>query len=111
MQRVKNSTNPLPTVENILEAMIFETDIEEKLSSEPLVLAEDIVPHLTGTISYKKFCNGMLKNRNLILSIYKPAFSNLTFEKIEALKKLAEEHHQVSNKEQIKRTKSKKKKN
>ena len=111
LQRVKQSTSPLPTVESILEALIYDSSIEEKLSSEPLVLADDIVSELTGTISYRKFCIGMLKNRNLINSVYKPSFSKLTFAKIEKLKTIAEEHQAIANKEQIKRTKSKKKKN
>lgn len=110
MQRLKSSSSPLPSVENILEALIYQTSLEDKLIDEPLVLAEDILPLLTGTISYRKFCIGMIKNRNLILSIYEPVYSKRNFEKIENLKKMAEEHTQVTMKEQIKRTKSKKKK-
>ena len=52
------------------------------------MLADDIVSDLTGTISYRKFCMGMIRNRNLILSIYKPTFSKHNFEKIENLKKM-----------------------
>lgn len=55
MQRLKQSSSPLPTVENILESLIYDTALEDKLSDAPLVLSDDIVPDLTGTISYRKF--------------------------------------------------------
>lgn len=108
--RMKGSANPLPTIENIIEALIYDTPLVEKLKEEPLVLADDLSADLSGTINFRKFCTGMVKNRNLILSIYEPTFSKHAFEKTENLKKMAEEHTQITMKEQIKRTKSKKKK-
>jgi hypothetical protein len=55
MQRSKQNQCPLPTVENILEALIYDTPTEQKLVDEPLVLSDDITSELTGTISYYKF--------------------------------------------------------
>ena len=109
MQRQKTGTCPLPTIENVLEAIIYNTDLVNKLKDEPLVLANDVVSELSGTISYREFIIGMINNRNLIKSLYEPVFSKRTAERMENLKKMAEEHAQITMKEQIKRTKSKKK--
>ena len=110
IQRQKGSLCPLPTVENIIETLIYDTKLIDKLKDEPLVLADDLSSELSGSISYRKFCIGMIKNKNVILSIYDPVFNKRLIEKIDTLKKMAEEHTQVTMKEQIKRTKSKKRK-
>ena len=110
VQRQKGSLCPLPTVENIIETLIYDTKLIDRLRDEPLVLADDISSELSGSINYRKFWLGMIKNKNLILSIYDPVFNKRLIEKIDTLKKMAEEHTQVTMKEQIKRTKSKKRK-
>lgn len=109
MQRQKAGQCPLPTNENLLEALIYNTDIENKLLNEPLVLANDIVSELTGSISYRSFVKGMINNRNLIRHLYEPVYNKRTTERLENLKKMAEQHTQITMKDQIKRTKSKKK--
>mmetsp|Transcript_32695 Transcript_32695/g.32060 ORF Transcript_32695/g.32060 Transcript_32695/m.32060 type:complete len:144 (-) Transcript_32695:4-435(-) len=97
---------PYPSFENVLEAIIHDTDLEERLSSEPLVLADDIVPDLTGKISYRKFCAGMYRNKHLILSIYKPIVSKSLLEK-RKLHESSKRKETGSKKDDIKRTKTK----
>lgn len=109
ISRQKIGQSPFPTIEFLLESMIYGTELENKLKDKPLVLAQEIISELSGYISYHQFVTGMINNRNLIRSLYEPTYNKRSTERLDNLKKMAEKHAQIVVKDQIKRTKSKKK--
>ena len=74
------------------------------------MLADEAINELSGTISYVEFSQSLVKNRNILNQIYEPVYNKRIFQVYDQLKEIASEATPVVVKEQIKRTKTKKKK-
>ena len=66
----------LPSIENILETLIYATPpiepLVQKLREDPIVTADEVIPGLTGQISYVQFAQSMMKNKSVIKSLFEP---------------------------------------
>ena len=92
VNRLKNSSFPLPPIEAIVEVLLTKTDAEEKIKDQPLILVNDLTHYLTGsTMSYVEFSQGMLRNKTLLNEIYEPIFNKKVFTIYEQLKEIAAE--------------------
>jgi len=53
-----------------LEALIFKEppieSLSRKIETEAIVIAEEMIPDLNGTISYVQFSQSMMRNKHLI---------------------------------------------
>lgn len=80
VNRLRNSSFPLPPIEAIVEVLLTKTDAEEKMKDQPLVIISDMITKLSGnTMSYVEFSQGMLKNKTLLNEIYDPIFNKKIF--------------------------------
>ena len=80
VNRLKNSSFPLPPIEAIVEVLLTKTDAEDKIKDQPLILVNDLTHYLTGcTMSYVEFSQGMLRNKTLLNEIYEPIFNKKVF--------------------------------
>lgn len=70
---------PLPTREQVLEVLMCKSGIVERLKSEAIVLADDAINELSGTISYVEFSQSIVKNRNILNQIYEPVYNKRIF--------------------------------
>jgi hypothetical protein len=52
--RIKPSV-PLPHMDSVLEILISKTPQMKRLQDEVLVIADDVIPNISGTISYLEF--------------------------------------------------------
>lgn len=95
----------------MIEVLLGKTRAEEKLKEEPLILMSDTQSYLGGnTISFIEFTQGLIKSRTLLNEIYEPVFNKRIFQVYDQLKEIAAEVSTASVKDQIKRSKTKKKK-
>jgi len=101
----------LPAIEAIIEVLLSKTKAEDRLKDEPLILASDAQSFLSGnTISFLEFTQALNKSRTLLNDIYEPVFNKRIFQVYDQLKEIAAEVNANSVKDQIKRSKTKKKK-
>lgn len=52
-------------------------------------MADDILPSLTGNMSYIEFAQAMINNRNILNDIYEPTFNKQIFQIQDQLKEIA----------------------
>ena len=57
---------PLPSREQVLEVLLCKAGIVERLKSEAVVLADEAINDLSGTISYVEFSQSLVRNRNIL---------------------------------------------
>ena len=68
------------------------TQAVTKLKDDPLILSTDITQFLSGnTISYKEFCQELVRNKTLTTEVYDPIFNKRAFQVYEQLKEIAAE--------------------
>ena len=71
----------MPPIEAVVEVLLSKTNAEDKISSMPLVLVNDVTKYLSGsTMSYVEFSQGMIRNKTLLSDIYEPIFNKRVFQ-------------------------------
>lgn len=67
---VSHLTFRVPAVEDILETIIYKDPPIEvcmrKIEQESLIIADEVIPNLSGTISYVSFTQSMMRNKHLL---------------------------------------------
>lgn len=80
VNRLKNSSFPLPPIEAIVEVLLTATDAENEIKNETMLLVSEMTTHFTGNqMSYVEFCQGMMRNKTLLTDIYEPIYNKKVF--------------------------------
>lgn len=73
IQRLRPSSQPLPTVESVLEIMLHKADAKglNMLKEQPLTIVNDLNQFMSGqTISYLELCQGLISSKPIMKDIY-----------------------------------------
>lgn len=63
------------------------------------MIADEIIPNLSGQISYVSFTQSMIRNKHLIAQLFKPIYDKGMLELGDKLKEIAVDYVPIINKE------------